>query len=152
MPPSYAPHPHQHPVERLQEVRPIRLAERRLAASQSVHPGAQVFHGRAGDRKALRGRCRCLAASKLLPPKRTRCYNTRMNKPLKITQIGNSAGIVLPKDVLAHLNLSQGDEVSVVKQADGIALKSADPDFDKQMSAARDVMARYRNALRELAK
>ncbi|PXW71579.1 putative addiction module antidote [Blastomonas natatoria] len=75
-----------------------------------------------------------------------------MNKPLKLIKIGNSTGIILPKDVLAHLNLSQGDEVSVVKQADGIALKSADPEFDKQMSAARDVMARYRNALRELAK
>ena len=50
------------------------------------------------------------------------------------------------------INVEQGDEGSVVKQADGIALKSVDPDFDKQMSAARDVMARYRNALRELAK
>ena len=45
-----------------------------------------------------------------------------------------------------------GVQAGMVKQADGIALKSADPDFDKQMSAARDVMARYRNALRELAK
>lgn len=75
-----------------------------------------------------------------------------MNKPLKLIKIGNSTGIILPKDVLAHLNLSQGDEVSVVKQADGIALKSADPEFESQMASARDVMARYRNALRELAK
>lgn len=75
-----------------------------------------------------------------------------MNKPLKLIKIGNSTGIILPKEVLAHLNLSQGDEVSVVKQADGIALKSVDADFDKQMETARDVMARYRNALRELAK
>jgi putative addiction module antidote len=75
-----------------------------------------------------------------------------MNKPLKLIKIGNSTGIILPKDLLAHLNVEQGDEVSVVKQADGIALKSVDPDFDKQMSAARVVMARYRNALRELAK
>lgn len=75
-----------------------------------------------------------------------------MNKPLKLIKIGNSTGVILPKDVLAHLNLGQGDEVSVIKQADGIALKSADPDFDKQMATARDVMGRYRNALRELAK
>lgn len=75
-----------------------------------------------------------------------------MNKPLKLIKIGNSTGVILPKDVLAHLNLAQGDEVSVVKQVDGIALKSADPDFDKQMATARDVMGRYRNALRELAK
>ena len=75
-----------------------------------------------------------------------------MNKPLKLIKIGNSTGVILPKDILAHLNLAQGDEVSVVKQADGIALKSADPDFDKQMATARDVMGRYRNSLRELAK
>jgi putative addiction module antidote len=80
------------------------------------------------------------------------CYNICMNKPLKLIKIGNSTGVILPKDVLAHLNLAQGDEVSVVKQADGIALKSADPDFDQQMATARDVMGRYRNALRELAK
>jgi len=75
-----------------------------------------------------------------------------MNKPLKLIKIGNSTGVILPKDVLAHLNLSQGDEVSVVKQADGIALKPADPAFESQMASARDVMSRYRNALRELAK
>lgn len=40
------PHLHQHPVQRLQEVRPVRLAERRRASAHSVHPGAQVFHAR----------------------------------------------------------------------------------------------------------
>lgn len=75
-----------------------------------------------------------------------------MNKPLKLIKIGNSTGVILPKDVLAHLNLAQGDEVSVVKQPDGIALKTVDPEFDNQMATARDVMGRYRNALRELAK
>ena len=49
-------HPHQHPVQRLQEIRPVRLAERRRAASYPVHPGAQVFHDRAcGDRAADAG-------------------------------------------------------------------------------------------------
>ncbi|MGQ3229116.1 MAG: AbrB/MazE/SpoVT family DNA-binding domain-containing protein, partial [Blastomonas fulva] len=36
-----------------------------------------------------------------------------MNKPLKLIKIGNSTGVILPKDILAHLNLAQGDEVSV---------------------------------------
>jgi antitoxin component of MazEF toxin-antitoxin module len=35
-----------------------------------------------------------------------------MNKPLKPIKIGNSTGVVLPKEVLAHLNAAQGDEVS----------------------------------------
>ncbi|WP_373487154.1 AbrB/MazE/SpoVT family DNA-binding domain-containing protein [Blastomonas sp.] len=75
-----------------------------------------------------------------------------MNKPLKLIKIGNSTGVILPQDLLAHLNLSQGDEVSVIKQADGIALKSVDPEFDKQMEKARGIMSQYSNALRELAK
>ena len=71
---------------------------------------------------------------------------------LKITAIGNSAGIILPKEVLAQLGVDKGDSVSVVKTPNGIELTAYDPTFDKQMAIARDVMARYRNALRELAK
>lgn len=79
-------------------------------------------------------------------------YNIRMNKPLKITRIGNSAGIVLPKDLLAHLDAAIGQELSVVVTPRGIELSAAEPDFDKQMAAAREVMARRKRALRELAK
>lgn len=71
---------------------------------------------------------------------------------LKITAIGNSAGIILPKEVLAQLGVDKGDSVSVVKTPNGIELTAYDPTFDEQMAIARDVMARYRNALRELAK
>ena len=71
---------------------------------------------------------------------------------LKITAIGNSAGIILPKEVLAQLGVDKGDSVSVVKTPNGIELSAYDPTFDEQMAIARDVMARYRNALRELAK
>lgn len=71
---------------------------------------------------------------------------------VKITAIGNSAGIILPKEVLALLGVDKGDSLSVVKTPNGIELTAYDPTFDEQMAVARDVMARYRNALRELAK
>jgi len=79
-------------------------------------------------------------------------YNPRMNAPLKITKIGNSAGVILPKELLAHLHASAGDSLSVVLTPRGIELSAAEPDFDAQMAAARDVMARRKRALRELAK
>lgn len=71
---------------------------------------------------------------------------------LKITAIGNSAGVILPKEVLAQLGVDKGDSLSVVRTPNGIELSPYDPTFDEQMKIARDIMARYRNALRELAK
>jgi len=75
-----------------------------------------------------------------------------MNKPLKLIPIGNSTGLILPKDVLAELGAEQGDSISYVKTPDGIELRTTDVDFDAQMEVARDVMRRRRKALRELAK
>ena len=75
-----------------------------------------------------------------------------MNATLKITKIGNSAGIVLPKDVLAHLNAQVGGSLSVVTTPNGIELSAAEPDFEAQMAVAREVMARRKRALSELAK
>ncbi len=75
-----------------------------------------------------------------------------MNKPLKITKIGNSAGVILPKEVLAHLGREVGDEITLVLKPGGIELVSGDPDFEEQMAAARKVMAERKRALRELAK
>lgn len=71
---------------------------------------------------------------------------------LKITKIGNSAGIILPKEVLSHLQAEVGKTLSVVLTPRGIELAAAEPDFDAQMAAAREVMARRKRALRELAK
>ncbi len=79
-------------------------------------------------------------------------YNARMNMPVKITKVGNSAGIILPKELLAHLNAGVGETLSVVLTPRGIELSTAEPDFDAQMAAAREVMARRKRALRELAK
>jgi putative addiction module antidote len=71
---------------------------------------------------------------------------------LKLTQIGNSVGVILPKEVLARLKLEKGDTVYVTDSADGIKLTPYSEEFSSQMEAAREVMKRRRNVLRELAK
>lgn len=79
-------------------------------------------------------------------------YNIRMNTELKVRKIGNSAGVVLPKELLARLHAGVGDTLSVTNTPQGIELSVRDAEFEAQMEAAREVMARRRNALRELAK
>ena len=80
------------------------------------------------------------------------CYNARMNMQLKVTKIGNSAGVILPKELLAHLETAIGETLSVSKTPRGIELSAPEADFDAQMAVARDVMARRKRALAELAK
>ena len=75
-----------------------------------------------------------------------------MNIPIKITKVGNSAGVILPKELLAHLGAAVGETLTVVTTPGGIELRAGEPDFDAQMAAAREVMARRKRALRELAK
>lgn len=79
-------------------------------------------------------------------------YNPRMNAPLKITKVGNSAGIVLPKELLARLRVGVGDTLYVTESPDGIRITAADPDFAAKMAAAECVMREDRDILRELAK
>lgn len=71
---------------------------------------------------------------------------------LKVRKIGNSAGVVLPKDLLAHLDVKIGGALSVIKTPHGIELSARDPEFEARMAVAREVMARRKLALRELAK
>lgn len=72
---------------------------------------------------------------------------------LKIRPVGNSLGVVLPKEMLARLNVKDGDALYLTETPDGsLRITPYDPAFDAQMQAARDGMAQYRNALRELAK
>ncbi|MEM6827026.1 MAG: AbrB/MazE/SpoVT family DNA-binding domain-containing protein [Pseudomonadota bacterium] len=75
-----------------------------------------------------------------------------MNKPLKITKIGNSAGIILPKEVLARLRVGPGDELYVSEAPDGIRLTATDPSFAEKMEVAERIMREDRDILRELAK
>ena len=72
---------------------------------------------------------------------------------LKLTQIGNSVGVILPKDVLARMNLEKGDTVFLTDTAEGgVTLTPYDPQFELQMESARRIMKKRRNVLRELAK
>lgn len=72
---------------------------------------------------------------------------------LKLTQIGNSVGVILPKELLARLKLEKGDTVFLTEVANGaVALSPYDPDFEAQMDAARKIMKSRRQVLRELAK
>ena len=75
-----------------------------------------------------------------------------MNMALKLVKIGNSTGVVLPKDVLAQLGLSQGDSLSVSASGNAIELRPLQDGFEAQMKVAREVMQRRTRALRELAK
>lgn len=71
---------------------------------------------------------------------------------LKLTQIGNSVGVVLPKDLLAKLNLDKGDSLFVTESPDGLRITAHDPEFEHQMRLGRELMKERRNVLRELAK
>lgn len=75
-----------------------------------------------------------------------------MNKPLKLVAVGNSTGVILPKEVLARLKVDKGDALYLVETPDGLELRAHDPEFEQQMAVAREVMRRRRAALRELAK
>jgi putative addiction module antidote len=78
-------------------------------------------------------------------------YNQFVTK-LKIRSIGSSHGVILPKEVLDRLNLGEGDELFVVEAAGELKLTPYNPDFEKVMDAARDIVKRYRNDLRAMAK
>ncbi len=72
---------------------------------------------------------------------------------LKLTQIGNSVGVILPKELLARLRLEKGDTLFVTEAANGaVMLSPYNAEFESQMLAARSVMKKRRNVLHELAK
>lgn len=75
-----------------------------------------------------------------------------MNKSLKITKIGNSAGVVLPKELLARLRADVGDTLYVSETPDGIRITAADPSFEAKMNLAEQIMREDRDILRVLAK
>jgi putative addiction module antidote len=71
---------------------------------------------------------------------------------LKLISVGNSVGVVLPKELLVKLGLQKGDTLHAVETPDGIRLTVADAEFEAQMTEARRLMKEWRNVLRELAK
>jgi putative addiction module antidote len=72
---------------------------------------------------------------------------------LKVRKFGNSLGVVLPRDVINRLRTSDGQPLYLLESPDGsYQLTQYDPEFEKKMSKADDIMQRYRNTLEELAK
>jgi putative addiction module antidote len=73
--------------------------------------------------------------------------------PLKIRKFGNSLGVVLPKEVIQRLRTRDGERVFLVESGDGdYRLTPYDPTFEKKLEKAEEIMGRYRNTLRALAK
>jgi putative addiction module antidote len=71
---------------------------------------------------------------------------------LKLTQIGNSVGVILPKELLARLKVTKGDSLFWTEAANGVNLSTYDPEFERQMTEARNIMKKRKVVLRELAK
>jgi putative addiction module antidote len=70
---------------------------------------------------------------------------------LKVSKLGNSLGVTLPKEAAAALNVRAGDVLYLTEAPGGYRVTPYDPTFARQMDVARTVMRRRRNALRELA-
>ncbi|RCW79360.1 AbrB/MazE/SpoVT family DNA-binding domain-containing protein [Phyllobacterium bourgognense] len=68
-----------------------------------------------------------------------------------VRKIGNSEGVILPKDVLERNHLKAGDQLEVIQTADGIILKPTDDSFERQMEAARKMMDKYKIVFQKLA-
>ncbi len=74
-------------------------------------------------------------------------------KPLKIRKVGNSLGMILPRELLAELGLGEGDEVMITKEGHkAFSLTVPEEEFSRQMEMAEEIMEEYRDALAELAK
>ena len=71
---------------------------------------------------------------------------------LTVRRVGNSLGVILPQEALSMLRVGEGDSLLVTESPEGVRLTPYDPEFERQMKAAEDVLRRYRNAFRELAK
>ena len=80
------------------------------------------------------------------------CYNV-MEPHMNVTvrKIGNSEGVIIPKDVLDRMNVKAGDSLELVATGKGIALEPVDDSFERQMEAARQIMDKYKVALQKLA-
>ena len=71
---------------------------------------------------------------------------------LKLSQIGNSVGVILPKETLARLKLVKGDTVFLTDAANGVTLTPYDPDMEEQLRLGREFMHDFRDTFHQLAK
>jgi len=75
-----------------------------------------------------------------------------MNVSIKVTQIGNSLGVILPKDALAALKVTKGDSLILSEAPGGLLLTPYDPEVARQLEEGREFAKEYRDTLRALAK
>jgi putative addiction module antidote len=78
-------------------------------------------------------------------------YHPGMAITVKVTSVGNSTGIVLPKEILERLRISKGDLLTVTETPDGVQLTTYDEKITRQMDVAERIMRENRNMLRKLA-
>ena len=71
---------------------------------------------------------------------------------LKLTQIGNSVGVILPKDILTKLKVEKGDTLFVTEATNGVTLTPYDPSLAEQIEAGREFMHEFRDTFHQLAK
>jgi putative addiction module antidote len=72
---------------------------------------------------------------------------------LKVRRVGNSLAVVLPREVINRLNTKEGEALFLIEASDGsYRLSPYDPEFEKKMAKADNIISRYRNTLHELAK
>ncbi len=71
---------------------------------------------------------------------------------LKVTQIGNSLGVILPREVLADLDLDKGDQLYLTRSPEGYRFTKTNPEFERKMKLAREIMKKRHHPLRQLAK
>ncbi len=71
---------------------------------------------------------------------------------LKLTQIGNSVGVILPKEMLANLKLEKGESVFLTETPEGYVMTPYDPALDEEMQAGRAFMREFRDTFHALAK
>ncbi len=69
----------------------------------------------------------------------------------KVTTVGTSTGIILPKEILAKLRIRKGDMIAFIETPNGVVITPYDPALEEEMDHARKVMGDYRNALKKLA-
>lgn len=74
-----------------------------------------------------------------------------MNKPHKIIKVGNSAGMILPKEILAKLRVSLGDNLYLTETVNGYHITPSNPGFEAKMALAENIMREDRDILRVLA-
>jgi len=71
---------------------------------------------------------------------------------LKLRKVGNSVAMIVPKRVREKMGVKEGDAVYLTETQDGYRISPYDPEFSKQMELAREIQAKHRDALHELAK